>query len=235
MIEAIETTHGEDTIIIYTADHGDQFGAHGLASKGPMMYEETCNIPFIVRIPGGPSGLVSEELVSHVDILPTFLDYAGAEAPEVLNGTSLRGVFEDTDSTARDAALVNFHRFAINHDSYGEFYPVRTAVDGRYKLILNLFETDELYDLAEDPYEVSNRIEDPDLAGEREYLHDWLLEEMDRIRDPFRSVRWANRSWRTVRKPFYFGGAARGLPAGFPFQPTSVDVGEEKGKRGRRD
>jgi uncharacterized sulfatase len=141
----------------------------------------------------------------------------------VLNGTSLKKVFENPQTSAGEATLVNFHRFAIKHDSYGEFYPVRCSVDRRNKLIVNLFETDELYDLAEDPFETENRIDDPALSCERDRLHDWLLEEMDRVRAPFRSVRWANRSWRRLREPFCFGGARRNRPRGFPFQPAAVD------------
>jgi uncharacterized sulfatase len=223
VVDAVDRLHGDDTMIIYTADHGGQAGSHGLISKGPMMYEESCNIPFIVRYPGGPSGAVCNSPAGHIDILPTLLDYAGVEAPEVLNGRSMRPVLEDPSAGYREAAMVNFHRFAINHDSYGEFYPVRCAVDGRYKLVLNLFETDELYDTAEDPYEMHNRIDDPALAGARDGLHDWLLDEMDRIRDPFRSWRWGSRAWRKVRKPFYSGGETRNRPEGFPFQPRSID------------
>ncbi len=223
VIAAVDRLHAEDTMIIYSADHGDQFGAHGLMSKGPMMYDETCNIPFIVRLPGGPVGQVSAAPISHVDILPTLIDYAGQESPEVLNGVSLRPVLENPDATVRDAALVNFHRFAINHDNYGEFYPIRSATDGRRKLIINLFETDEFYDLESDPYEMHNIINDGEAAPDRDRLHDWLLDEMDRIRDTFRSFRWGDRSWRSVRKAFYWGGDARKRPAGFPFQSGSTD------------
>jgi uncharacterized sulfatase len=223
VVSAVEASHPDDTMIIYTADHGDQFGSHGLMSKGPMMYQETCNIPFIVRTPDGPSGAVSNSVLSHVDIIPTLLDYAGLERPEVLNGVSQRPTFEEPSKTSREKALINFHRFAINHDSSGEFYPIRCVTDGRLKLIINFLETDELYDLSEDLGEMVNRIDDPVLASQRDELHDWLLLEMDRIRDPFRSYRWGNRSWRSVRKPFYSGGPSRGRPRGFPFQATSVD------------
>jgi uncharacterized sulfatase len=223
VIDAVDRLHPDDTMIIYTSDHGDQFGAHGLMSKGPMMYDETCSIPFIVRLPGGPTGRVSTATVSHVDILPTLLDYAGHTPPELLNGVSLRPLLEDPDATVRDAALISFHRFAINHDNYGEFYPIRCATDGHHKLIINLFESDEFYDLDTDPYEMHNIIDNPATAGDRDRLHDWLLDEMDRIRDTVRSFRWADRTWRSVRKAFYWGGKARPRPEGFPFQPTSTD------------
>jgi uncharacterized sulfatase len=220
VIAAVDRLHGDDTMIIYTSHHGDQLGSHGLVSKGPMMYEETCNIPLIIRSPGGARGAVSNALISHVDLLPTMLDLAGIEQPEVLNGRSMAHLLSNPSARGNDCVLLNFHRFAINHDNFGEFYPIRCVTDGRYKLIINLFETDELYDLRDDPYEMKNRLDDRRLAAERDRLHDWLLTEMDRIRDPFRSFRWGHRPWRQVREEFYIGGRQRARPKGFPFQPA---------------
>jgi len=217
VIEAVDRLHGDDTLVIYTTDHGTQLESHGLEEKGPMMYEESCNVPLIVRAPGGASGAVSDSLVSHVDLLPTMLDVAGIERPEVLNGRSIRALLEDPSATVRECAMLSFQRFGIAHDSFGEFYPIRCATDGSYKLVINLLETDELYDLAEDPYELTNRIDDDALAAERDRLHDWLLDEMDRIRDPFRSFRWGRRPWRQAREAFYWR-KGRGIPNGFSFQ-----------------
>ena len=58
---------------------------------------------------------------------------------------------------------------------------------------------------------------------ERAYTHDVLLDEMDRIRDPFRSFRWGDRPWRSVRQAFYHGGARRDHPEGFPFEPKGIE------------
>lgn len=223
VIDAVERLHGNDTLIIYTSDHGDMLGAHGLRSKGPMMYEEITHVPFIVKVPGGPKGAVSDAVVSHLDVLPTMLDLAGESIPESMHGTSLTPVLRDPDATVRDHAFVAFHRFAVNHDDFGEFYPIRCVTDGRHKLAINLFETDELYDLVEDPGERVNLIADPAYATTRDALHDALLTEMDRIRDPFRSYRWAHRPWRQVREAFYHGGARRDRPQGFPFEPSGLE------------
>jgi uncharacterized sulfatase len=224
VVEAVERLCGDDTTIVYTSDHGDMLGAHGLRSKGPMMYQEITNIPLIVRLPGGPEGAVSHSLASHVDLIPTVLDLAGVERPPSLHGTSLLPVLRDPSARVRDHALVSFTRFAINHDDWGEFYPIRCAVGERYKLAINLFERDELYDLEADPYETTNLIDDPNHAAARDRLHDALLAEMDAIRDPFRSFRWGDRPWRTVRHAFYHGGTRRPRPAGFPFQAVSVEA-----------
>ncbi|MDF1516277.1 MAG: sulfatase-like hydrolase/transferase, partial [Anaerolineae bacterium] len=182
VIDAVQHTHGDDTVIIYTSDHGDMLEAHGLHGKGPMMYEEITNIPFIVHVPGGPQGVVSNALVSHLDVIPTMLELSGIEVPPSLHGLSLHPVLENPQATVREFAMVNFHRFAVNHDSFGEFFPIRCVTDGRYKLAVNLLDTDEFYDLDTDPLECHNRINDETCAAIRDRLHDALLDEMDRIR-----------------------------------------------------
>ena len=188
------------------------------------MYDEITRVPFIVRAPGGPAGAVCEGVVSHLDVLPTMLDLAGIDTPPSLHGVSLAHTLADPTVPARTHAFVGFHRFAINHDDFGEFYPIRCVTDGRHKLSLNLFETDELYDLTEDPGECVNLIDDARYTAVRDGLHDALLDEMDRVRDPFRSFRWGDRAWRTARHAFYHGGARRNKPAGFPFEPTGIEA-----------
>ncbi|MCI0408715.1 MAG: DUF4976 domain-containing protein, partial [Acidobacteria bacterium] len=101
------------------------------------------------------------------------------------------------------------------------FYPIRCITDGRYKLAINLLESDELYDLKTDPYETDNLIGHPDYDSVRKSFHQVLLAEMDRIRDPFRSFRWGDRPWHRIRQAFYWGGEDRPPPEGFPFEPTA--------------
>jgi uncharacterized sulfatase len=166
---------------------------------------------------------VNRSPVSHLDILPTMLDLMGVEAPPSLHGVSLAPVLDDRRDSVREHVFVTFHRFAINHDSNGEFYPIRCVTDGRFKLAINLFESDEFYDLREDPHELHNLIDGPDHAEVRDRLHDALLAEMDRIRDPFRSFRWGDRSWRSARRIFY-RGENRPRPEGFTFEPSGIDM-----------
>ena len=224
VIEAVEQLHGQDTAILCTTDHGDMMGAHGLRGKGPMMYEEICNVPLIVRVPGGPAGAVSRALVSHLDLLPTLLHLAGIERPPSLQGTSLLPVLADVRARVRDHVTISFTRFAINHDSWGGFYPIRCLVDDTHKLAINLFDTDELYDLVADPHETRNLIDDPRHAATRDRLHDALLAEMDRLRDPFRCYQWGARTWRRARQAFYYGGLRRNRPPGFPFEAPGLEA-----------
>ena len=89
---------------------------------------------------------------------------------------------------------------------------------------INLLDTDEFYDLEQDPYEVTNLIDSPEHAQIRDRMHDWILEEMDRIRDPYRTFHWSKRSWRDVGNMFYMKQpfAFSNLPDGFPFQHECI-------------
>lgn len=223
VLDAIDEKHKDDTVVIYTSDHGDMLRAHGLLVKGPLMYEEVANIPFIVRAPSGRKNASSHELVSQLDILPTLLDFAGIEIPGTMQGVSFKSLLEDEQASTRNTLMVSFNRFAINHDQFGSFYPIRCMVDVRYKLVINLLDTDELYDLQEDPGEMTNRIEDQSLVAVRDQLHDAILTEMDRSRDPFRSPLWGIRSWRKAREVFYWGGTNRNPPSGFPFEAKPLE------------
>ncbi len=214
VIDAVNRYAPDDTYILYTSDHGDQFGAHGMGGKGPVMYEETTRVPFIVRPPRGANaqpGRVVDGPVSHLDVLPTMLELAGQPVPPVYHGQSLAGVLAGGDLPAERAVLMEFTRFSINHDGWGGYQPIRALVRGRFKLVVNLLDSDELYDLQADPHELANRIADPALAAQRDALHDALLAEMDRIRDPFRGPAWERRPWRVDRKQGW-GGLYRHRP-----------------------
>ena len=155
--------NASDALIIYTSDHGEMMYAHGLNKKGPAMYEEITNIPFIVLSPGvTPLNGSSDALISQVDITPTILDYFNAEIPPVISGKSLMPVIKDPDLENRDVLFMEFGRFEIDHDGYTGFQPIRSAFDGRYKLVINLLDQDELYDLDNDPGEINNLINNKD-------------------------------------------------------------------------
>lgn len=204
VIDAVDRLDDRETTVIYTSDHGTPYGAHGWLSKGPAMFEETCAVPLIVRGPQIPAGTVSRTLVSHVDLVPTLFDLAGAPAPDSLHGQTLVPILRQPEVTRRRTAMLGFGRFELKANDRGEFYPVRCLTDGRFKLILNLLDSDELYDLEEDPGEQCNRIADPALAEERDRMHDALLAEMDRVFDPMRGWVWGDRSWRRSRRCAYF-------------------------------
>lgn len=241
VIDAAHTCAGEQTYIIFTSDHGDMMGAHGLTGKGPVMYEEITHIPLIIEQPGClGAGTTNSTLVSHIDLLPTMLELAGLEVPPILEGQSMVPLLHGMEDPKRSVAI-EFQRYEIEHDSWGGFQPVRCIVSDRHKLVLNLLHTDELYDLERDPAETRNLIEHPDYAEIRDAIHDQLLGWMYEKRDPFRGPCWERRPWRDSRR-LQWRGEFRPRPAdGYAPKVRDYDTGlpsigvkAEYGGRGHR-
>lgn len=158
-----------NTMIVFLSDNGMLWGEHRLRGKGNA-YEESIRVPFIVRYDAGVTepGSVSDALVLNIDIAPTAADLAGVRAPKA-EGMSLLPLLEVPGSSWREDFLVeHFSRGGPNGNP-----PVFCAVRGqRYKLVDYEWGRDELYDLASDPFELDNRIEDPRLNAERNQLYE---------------------------------------------------------------
>jgi uncharacterized sulfatase len=212
VIDAVHALAPENMTIIFTSDHGDMLGAHGLTGKGPAMYEEIAHIPLIVEQPDSVgSGTINSTLVSHIDLLPTMLELAGLDVPPIMEGRSIVPLLRGKEDPEKEI-VIEFNRYEIEQDSWGGFQPVRCIVSDRYKLVINLLHTDELYDLEADPAEVTNLIDDPGCADIRDELHDRLLDWMYEKRDPFRGPVWERRAWRDTRR-FGWRGMFRPRPA----------------------
>lgn len=136
----------DSTVIIFTADHGEQMGEHGLFEKN-VMYEGALKIPLLIHLPGMNSPSESGQLASLMDLGPTLMDLAGAS-------------YDPTDLDA----------VSLLPDLQGDHAPVREVVqselistimlyDGRYKWIRSYNDSSELYDLQEDPDELHNCID----------------------------------------------------------------------------
>ncbi|MCS7385061.1 MAG: sulfatase-like hydrolase/transferase, partial [archaeon GB-1867-097] len=143
----------EDTLIIFTADHGEMLGSHCLWQK-MCMYEEATHIPLYIRLPKGEKAVKKsiDALVSHIDVFPTILDYLGISVPSDLSGVSLRPLIEG-ESIDREAIFIQFD----GNGARGNFQ--RCVVKGNYKLIVDTFKDEiyfELYDVVNDKQELRN-------------------------------------------------------------------------------
>ncbi len=198
VLDAVDAHCREETVVVYTTDHGDFMGQFGFTGKGAALYEAIVGVPLLVRAPGRTRpGSRTQALASTMDCIPTLLDLAGLPADIPLDGTSLVAALDDPAAAPRDAVFVEFNRYGIMHTVTGGFWPIRCIRTARWKLALNCFDTDELYDLNTDPGERRNRIDDPACATVRNNLHDRLLRHLDRLKDPLRGDCWAKRPWRT--------------------------------------
>lgn len=187
-----------DALIIYTSDHGELLFAHSLMGKGATAYDEAARIPFIVRWPGhAPAGIVSQDPVSHIDIVPTIMAAFGLDTPQTLPGKSMLPTITDPSIRPNDVVFTEFTRYELEAEGFGGYQPMRAAFDGRYKLAINLLSSDELYDVQEDPHEMKNLINSAQHAAIRNQLHDRILQWLADTNDPYRGYCWSRRPWRT--------------------------------------
>ncbi|MGP3937402.1 sulfatase family protein [Nonomuraea sp. KM88] len=172
----------EDTLVVFTSDHGEMLGDHQLMLKGPMMYECAVRVPLVMRWPAGlPAGARRAELVQWIDLATTFLAAAGA--PPLPRGQGLnllplaRG---EQDAPVRDWALCEYRNSGHPYDE-----PVHTTMlrHDRWKLVVyhgapstTRARSGELYDLGADPAELDNLWDDPAHAVTRAGLQELLLD-----------------------------------------------------------
>jgi len=186
MLEALKNLGLDDnTIVVFTTDHGDQMGAHRMIEKGPFAYEESWRLPLVAAHPDCENpGTACDEFVYLHDLYATFLDAAGLPAPETPDRGAdcetrsiLPNLLGQEASTGRDCVYGVFtghilpspmrflrtrtHKFVFNHVDIGELYDLRSDPDELYNLI-DLPETKELQDaLMERMHEYMVGLDDP--------------------------------------------------------------------------
>jgi arylsulfatase A-like enzyme len=156
----------ENTIVMMMGDNGFMFGEHGMIDKRSA-YEESMRVPLIAFGGGMAKGRVVDDLVANIDIAPTFLALAKAQAPA---GVRIDGMSYADQLMGRPRA--SEWRTKLNYEYYWEYNypqtPTTFALRGeRYKFIQyhGVWDTEELYDLKTDPKEMRNLIADPKLRG----------------------------------------------------------------------
>jgi len=174
LLEALDRTGlAENTLVVFTSDHGESCGGHQLVMK-LSPYEEVISVPLIARLPGTiPAGKICRtHVASGVDLLPTFCDFAGAPSPVGTPGVSLRGVLENPDAEGRPFAVIHVDTDPKRHEVFARV--VRTP-DFKYMHFSIGEPAEALYDLNNDPGEMKNLAKEPD-AQEEVLRHRRLLE-----------------------------------------------------------
>lgn len=167
----------ENTLVVYTADHGDMCGSHGMVDKHFVMYDDVTHVPLILRGPGFEPGTLRDDFVSNaVDLPATLCAVAGADKPESFSGKNI------LEPTGREDIFSTY-----SGNQYGG-YSHRMVRDRRWKYIWNATAEDELYDLETDPGELTNRATDPQCIAQLDRLQDRLLEWLDEVDDPLFNV-----------------------------------------------
>ena len=161
----------DDTLVVYSTDHGDWLGDHGLLLKGPMAYEGLLRVGLLFEGPGVPAGKVVADPVSTLDLAQTFCDYGQTALDEKAHSRSLRPLVE-TDTASRDFA---YSEWDLRPSRSGVDLQLRTVRTRHHKLTMDLISgAGELYDLQQDPAEMDNRFGDAALGAVQRELRDMI-------------------------------------------------------------
>ena len=163
----------DNTIVVYTSDQGFYLGEHGWFDKR-WMYKESLRTPLLIMWPGVvEAGSVNNDLVSNLDFGETFLDIAGADIPEEMQGRSMLPILKgSTPADWRKAHYYHYYEHPSEHNVM-RHYGITTD---KYKLIHFYYDIDEwdLYDLEKDPMEMENVYDDPAYTDIQADLHQQL-------------------------------------------------------------
>lgn len=151
----------QDTLVVYSTDHGDWLGDHGLILKGPMAYEGLLRVGLIFSGPGIPKSKVIDDPVSTVDLPATFAEFCGVSLKET-HSKSLKKMIQKSET--RDFA---YSEWDLRASRSGVDLDLRTVRTKRHKLTVDLRSgAGEIYDLRDDPHEMRNLFDDEKLKKE---------------------------------------------------------------------
>jgi arylsulfatase A-like enzyme len=170
--------HGlaENTIVVFTSDHGEFLGDHGIPAKAPFLLDCMLHVPCIIRAPGAPQGASRQDLAESVDLFPTIARLAGLEPPQWVQGTDL------CPRTGNTPAQDNPSRAAI----YAEAVDKRCVRTKEWKYIhYSAKPYGELYHLTEDPHELNNLYDqETDVRKAMRELYYAVLDRTEDFRHP---------------------------------------------------
>lgn len=193
VLDALRENGLEDnTVVLFTADHGEALGDHGMWGKGPYHYDSVIRVPFLIRWPGsGVAGHMHDGVVSLLDFAPTILDIAGVPIPEGPRpavpvspnefapwpGRSLTPILTGAEPGTSRSGTAAMALVEDDQDSLG--VRLRTLVTDRHRLTAYSGQTyGELFDLQEDPNELHNLWDEPSHRTTRDDLRLSLLDKI---------------------------------------------------------
>jgi N-acetylglucosamine-6-sulfatase len=170
----------DDTVIVFTSDHGYFYGEHGLNEERRLAYEETIRIPLIVRFPRlVTAGTTPSEMALSIDLAPTLLDVAGVPPRDGIQGRSLVPVLAQRAQDWRTSFLIEYFSDTVFPRIRTMGYSAVRTAHHKYIQFRELKDMDELYDLEVDPYEMTNLVAKPE---SKEVLQQ-MREELQRLQD----------------------------------------------------
>jgi arylsulfatase A-like enzyme len=181
---------GDDTIFVFTSDHGEMFGSHGRIAK-KIFYEEAARVPFLVRWPGEVEPGRNDVCLNTPDIAPTLLSLMGLPVPESVEGLDLSGHARGEDGERKEAAFMQGMGHTYTWHDGDEWRAVR---DDEYTYAKMLADGSEyLFDNVSDPYQLNNLINDPNHQGTYRRLKSYMEKRMNDLNDKFKPTSWYQR------------------------------------------
>jgi len=162
----------QNTIVIFTSDHGDLLGDHGFYLKGPTLYEGVLRVGMLVQGPGIPAGQIITDPVSTLDLTPSFCDLAGLSVPGQLQGQSLLPLINGATGAGREVA---YNEWFVHKSRMGTDLDLRAVRTKTHKCTFEMISgAGELYDLVNDPTEMNNLFADSGSVSIRKALEEMM-------------------------------------------------------------
>lgn len=185
----------ENSIIIFTSDHGEMMGSHGIRPKEKQLaYDEAVKVPFLIRYPGIGEGEGKEVLapINTPDILPTMLSLADVTIPESIEGEDLSSIVKNP-GTQKDRAVLFMSVRAFAITPFTEYRGIRTK---QYSYVKTPDKATMLFDNIADPYQLNNLIDKPEHQQLQSKMDGLLQKELEAVGDEnFRYARYYLDKW----------------------------------------
>lgn len=194
LLEAVDRAGlADNTIVVFTSDHGEMFGAQGRRAKN-IFYEEAARIPFLIRWPKRiPVGFVSDACLSTVDIMPTVLSLMGLKVPEAAEGMDLSHCALGRKGPEPQAAFLQNTGACAAWENGHEWRALR---DKQYTYAIYRVDKSELlFDNKNDPYQMTNLAAEAGHAATMERFRRMLAAKMESLNDTFEQCTWYRDNW----------------------------------------
>jgi arylsulfatase A-like enzyme len=187
----------EDTIVVFSSDHGEMFGAQGRRAKN-IFYDEAARIPFLVRWPGHvPTGVVSDACISSVDFMPTFLGLLDLPVPSRVDGTNLSHLALNQSGSEPDFAFLQCCGATANWNTGHEWRAVRNKqyTYAKFRISMSGAAQELLFNHVTDPYQMTNLVSDPQSQTVLQQLRTALSNKMQSVSDTFEASTFYRDNW----------------------------------------
>lgn len=187
----------ENTIVVFSSDHGEMFGAQGRRAKN-IFYDEAARIPFLVRWPGHiEAAQLSDACLSTVDFAPTFLGLLGVPVPSRMEGMDLSHLALSQAGPEPDAAFMQGTGATASWETDHEWRAVRNKQYTYAKFRVERTDAPQelLFDNTADPYQITNLVSDPQRQTILQELRNKLSDKMQSVSDTFEASTWYRDKW----------------------------------------